>query len=76
MPISVSLAEAVQLRNNCRDAYLRAMNSAEYRIGTRMTRHQDIMHLRKEFEHWDYMVSYLEGRGAPDSSRQAVPADR
>jgi hypothetical protein len=76
MAISVSLAEAVQIRNNLRDAYLRACNSSEYRIGTRMTRHQDVAHLRKEFTYWDNMVSYLEGRGPADEARQGVPVDR
>lgn len=76
MPISYTLQEAVTIRNGLKDALVRAYNSKSYRIGTRRTEHQDIVHLRKELDYWDLMVSFLEGRGTANSARQGVPTDR
>lgn len=76
MPISYTLQEAIQIRNGLKDALMRAYNSRSYHIGSRRTEHQDARHLRTELDYWDQMVSFLEGRGTPDSVRQAVPTDR
>jgi hypothetical protein len=76
VPVSVTLDEAIALRNSAKEAYFRALNSSEYRIGSRQVRHQDVRHLREEYQHWDYYVSYLSGRGSANSTRRAVPFDR
>lgn len=72
MANNFTLAEATALRAAAFSAYQKALAAAEYKIGTREVRNQNIDALWRQFDKWDRVVSSLNGE-SPIVRKRIVP---
>lgn len=70
-----SLAEVRILRDTAFRAYMEALSSKSYGIGSRNTQRQDLTALKKELNFWDAYLAMKLGEGSQIEVRDIVPVD-